>query len=104
VQLVRDPRWGRNQETPGECPYLSGEYAIQWIRGMQSGIAGSQHYHPTVLKVAATAKHFSNYGIENYGEFVSVGRPFLHKQIPRAVLIDSFGSSSHDIYSYLSAW
>jgi hypothetical protein len=34
---------------------------MQWIRGMQFGIAGSKHYNPTTLKVAATAKHFSNY-------------------------------------------
>ena len=60
-----------NAETPGECPYLSGEYAMQWIRGMQTGLPESPHYNPTVLKVGATAKHFSNYGIENYGAFVS---------------------------------
>ena len=64
-------RWGRNQETPGEDPYLTGEYAMQWIRGMQFGIPGSPSYDPATLKVAATAKHFSNYGIENYGNFVS---------------------------------
>ena len=44
--LRSDPRWGRNQETPGECPYLSGEYAMQYVRGMQLGMPGSKHYRP----------------------------------------------------------
>ena len=44
---------------------------MQYIRGMQRGIPGGRYYHPSTLKVAATAKHWSNYGIENYGNFVS---------------------------------
>jgi hypothetical protein len=43
-------------------PYLTAEYAMHWIRGMQFGIPGSPTYDPSTLKVAATAKHFSNYG------------------------------------------
>jgi|EP01047_Picozoa_sp_COSAG01_P013117 beta-glucosidase-like glycosyl hydrolase len=35
---------------------------MHWIRGMQFGIPGSPTYDPSTLKVAATAKHFSNYG------------------------------------------
>ena len=62
---------GRNQETPGECPYLTGEYAMAWIRGMQHGIEGTKHYRPGTIKIGATAKHWSNYGIENYGPFVN---------------------------------
>ena len=41
---VRDPRWGRSQETYGECPTLTGKLAIPFVRGsqgadMQSGAA-----------------------------------------------------------------
>lgn len=32
----RDPRWGRGQETPGECPYLGAEYGVQFILGLQN--------------------------------------------------------------------
>ena len=46
---------------------------MNWIRGIQDGIPGTAHYSPGKLKVAATAKHFSNYGIENYGAFVNSG-------------------------------
>ena len=35
VNLAREPRWGRNLETPGEDPYLSGQYAIHFVKGMQ---------------------------------------------------------------------
>ena len=39
VNIFREPRWGRGQETPGECPYLSSEYAVQYVRGMQGNAA-----------------------------------------------------------------
>jgi hypothetical protein len=32
---VRDPRWGRNIESAGEDPFLSGEYAINFIQGFE---------------------------------------------------------------------
>ena len=35
INLAREPRWGRNIETPGEDPYLTSEYAIQFTKGMQ---------------------------------------------------------------------
>jgi hypothetical protein len=35
INLAREPRWGRNIETPGEDPYLSGEYANYFVRGFQ---------------------------------------------------------------------
>ncbi len=52
INLVRDPRWGRGQETYGEDPYLTGQLAVRFIRGLQ----GSD---PRYLKVVATAKHFA---------------------------------------------
>ena len=51
VNLFRDPRWGRGQETYGEDPYLISELAIPFIKGLQ----GDGEY----LKVAACAKHFA---------------------------------------------
>ena len=35
INLLRDPRWGRAQEVPGEDPYLTGEYGVHVIRGTQ---------------------------------------------------------------------
>lgn len=54
VNLVRDPRWGRGQETYGESPYLTAQMAAQYIEGMQGT---NSHY----LKTVATAKHFAAY-------------------------------------------
>jgi len=52
INIFRDPRWGRGQETYGEDPYLTGQMAVAFIRGMQGDDA---HY----LKTVATAKHFA---------------------------------------------
>lgn len=51
VNLFRDPRWGRGQETYGEDPYLIAELAIPFIKGLQ----GDKEY----MKIAACAKHFA---------------------------------------------
>jgi beta-glucosidase len=50
VNIFRDPRWGRGQETYGEDPYLTGQMAVQFIKGMQGN-------DPKYEKVIATAKH-----------------------------------------------
>jgi len=52
INIFRDPRWGRGQETYGEDPYLTGQLAIQFIKGMQGD-------DPRYYKVIATAKHFA---------------------------------------------
>lgn len=52
VNIFRDPRWGRGQETYGEDPFLSGQIGASFIKGMQGN-------HPKYLKTAACAKHFA---------------------------------------------
>lgn len=54
INLVRDPRWGRGQETYGEDPFLTGHLAVAYIRGLQGD-------NPHYLKVVATPKHFALY-------------------------------------------
>ena len=51
INVFRDPRWGRGQETYGEDPYLISRLAIPFIKGLQ----GDGEY----MKVAACAKHFA---------------------------------------------
>ena len=36
INLAREPRWGRNIETPGEDPYLTGEYATAFVTGFET--------------------------------------------------------------------
>ncbi|MHA1821769.1 MAG: glycoside hydrolase family 3 C-terminal domain-containing protein [Promethearchaeota archaeon] len=50
INIFRDPRWGRGQETYGEDPVLSGRLAVSFIKGLQ----GDGKY----LKIVATPKHF----------------------------------------------
>jgi beta-glucosidase len=51
VNLFRDPRWGRGQETYGEDPFLMSEIGTAFVRGLQGD-------HPRYLKAAACAKHY----------------------------------------------
>ena len=51
VNLFRDPRWGRGQETYGEDPFLSSYIGVAFVKGLQGD-------HPTYLKAAACAKHY----------------------------------------------
>ena len=51
VNIFRDPRWGRGQETYGEDPYLTARMGVAYVRGIQ----GSGKY----LRAAACAKHFA---------------------------------------------
>jgi len=52
INIFRDPRWGRGQETYGEDPYLTGRLAVQFIKGMQGE-------DPDYFKTIATVKHFA---------------------------------------------
>lgn len=52
VNIFRDPRWGRGQETYGEDPYLTGLLGTSFVRGLQGDDA-------TYLKTAACAKHYA---------------------------------------------
>ena len=52
INIFRDPRWGRGQETWGEDPFLTGELGSAFVRGMQGD-------HPHYLKAAACAKHYA---------------------------------------------
>jgi beta-glucosidase len=52
INIFRDPRWGRGQETYGEDPRLTATLAVAFIEGLQ----GDDPMHPTVI---ATPKHFA---------------------------------------------
>ncbi len=52
INIFRDPRWGRGQETYGEDPYLTSRMGVALVRGFQGD-------DPRYLKVAACAKHFA---------------------------------------------
>jgi len=51
VNIFRDPRWGRGQETYGEDPFLTGRMAVAFVTGMQGD-------NPKYYRVISTPKHF----------------------------------------------
>lgn len=52
VNIFRDPRWGRGQETYGEDPFLTGQIAIAFIHGLQGD-------NPNYIKAMACSKHYA---------------------------------------------
>ena len=52
INIFRDPRWGRGQETYGEDPYLTSRMGVNFVRGLQGD-------DPKYRKLDATAKHFA---------------------------------------------
>ena len=52
INIFRDPRWGRGQETYGEDPFLASRFAVAFVKGLQGE-------DPRYLKTVATVKHFA---------------------------------------------
>ncbi|XP_002527213.3 probable beta-D-xylosidase 6 [Ricinus communis] len=88
VNIFRDPRWGRGQETPGEDPMLTSAYAIEFVKGFQggnwkSGVSGSGSGRygfgekrmlrdddgDDGLMLSACCKHLTAYDLEKWGNF-----------------------------------
>jgi beta-glucosidase len=81
INIFRDPRWGRGQETYGEDPFLTSRMAVNFIKGLQGD-------NPKYLKTIATAKH---YAVHSGPEFTRHG--------------DNIFVNDHDLYeTYLPAF
>jgi beta-glucosidase len=76
VNMARDPRWGRTEETFGEDPYLTGRIGVAYIKGLQGD-------DPKYLKAVATPKHFAAHSQE-------VGRMSRNVQVSEEVLRDYY--------------
>ncbi|KAK9665621.1 hypothetical protein RND81_14G124300 [Saponaria officinalis] len=65
LNIFRDPRWGRGQETPGEDPLLTATYGVSYVRGLQGytfdGRKTSEH-----LQASACCKHFTAHDLDNW--------------------------------------
>ncbi|MQL87578.1 hypothetical protein Taro_020122 [Colocasia esculenta] len=94
VNIFRDPRWGRGQETPGEDPMLTSSFAVEYVQGFQgegpprTGLDGagadvvngekrSLRSAPSdragdggsPLMLSACCKHYTAYDLESWGNF-----------------------------------
>jgi len=69
INIFRDPRWGRGQETYGEDPFLTSRLGVAFVRGLQGD-------DPTYLQAAACAKHFAVHsGPESMRHIIDVSPP-----------------------------
>lgn len=81
INIFRDPRWGRGQETYGEDPYLTSRIGVNYIKGLQGD-------DPKYLKLVATAKHFA-----------------VHSGPEKSRHEDNYQTSNKDLYeTYLPAF
>ncbi|MCD4665447.1 MAG: glycoside hydrolase family 3 C-terminal domain-containing protein [Bacteroidales bacterium] len=79
INIFRDPRWGRGQETYGEDPYLTSILGGAFVKGLQGD-------HPKYLKTAACAKHFVVHSgpekIRHYFNAIPNERDFRETYLP----------------------
>ncbi len=98
INIVRDPRWGRAQETSGEDPIVASMYATFFVRGMQewtppplpfnsnslpTGAPAAPGPSATRLKVSACCKHFVAYDLDNWK---GMDRYHFDAQVPNFTL------------------
>ncbi len=80
INIFRDPRWGRGQETYGEDPFLTGELAVAFIKGIQGD-------HPDYMLAMACTKHYAVHsGLERERHSFNVNpteRDFYETYIPQ---------------------
>jgi beta-D-xylosidase 4 len=81
INIFRDPRWGRGQETPGEDPFLTSQYVYSLIQGLQVG--DDERY----LKIAANCKHFDAYDLENWN---GIDRHHFNAKVSDQDLIETY--------------
>lgn len=64
INVFRDPRWGRGQETPGEDPLVVSKYSVNYVKGLQDvHEAGGKSRR---LKVSSCCKHYTAYDLDNW--------------------------------------
>ena len=68
INVVRDTRWGRTQETSGEDPFIVGEFAVNYVRGLQDveRTENVTDLNSRPLKVSSCCKHYAAYDIDSW--------------------------------------
>ncbi|KAK2994896.1 hypothetical protein RJ640_001879 [Escallonia rubra] len=66
INVFRDPRWGRGQETPGEDPLVTGRYAVSYVRGIQGDSIRGGKLKDGHLQASACCKHFTAYDLDSW--------------------------------------
>jgi beta-D-xylosidase 4 len=75
INIARDPRWGRTQETLGEDPKLTSVYAAYFVKGLQEGDYDHNRPQeaasggPRRLKISACCKHFTAHDLDRWKNY-----------------------------------
>ncbi|POM66952.1 Family 3 Glycoside hydrolase [Phytophthora palmivora] len=77
ININRDPRWGRNVETPSEDPLVNSKYGVAYTKGLQQGKGEDARY----LQAVVTLKHYIAYSFDQYDgvnrkEFDAIVSPY----------------------------
>ncbi|HIJ70783.1 MAG TPA: beta-glucosidase [Planctomycetes bacterium] len=83
LDVCRDPRWGRIEESYGEDPYLTAQFAVAIVRGLQGTDETINKEH-----IVATIKHFAGYGLTEGG--LNKTPAFLSERTMREVVLPPF--------------
>lgn len=65
INVFRDPRWGRGQETAGEDPLMNAKYGVAYVRGLQ-GDSFEGGKLAERLQASACCKHFTAYDLDQW--------------------------------------
>ncbi|KAH7528719.1 hypothetical protein FEM48_Zijuj05G0102100 [Ziziphus jujuba var. spinosa] len=89
INVVRDPRWGRCHETPGEDPYVVGVYATNYVRGLQDvkGTENTTDLNSRPLKVASCCKHYAAYDLDSW---LGVDRFHFNAKVTEQDMMETF--------------
>ncbi|XP_024364102.1 probable beta-D-xylosidase 5 [Physcomitrium patens] len=95
INIARDPRWGRTQETPGEDPKLSSGYAVHFVKGLQEGDYDQNQPQavsrgPRRLKISACCKHFTAHDLDRWKDY---DRDHFDSKVTQQDLEDTYNPS-----------
>ncbi|KAJ0083072.1 hypothetical protein Patl1_10162 [Pistacia atlantica] len=89
INVVRDPRWGRAIETPGEDPFVVGRYAVNYVRGLQD-VEGHENYtdlNSRPLKVSSCCKHYAAYDVDYW---LGIDRTSFDARVHEQDMVETF--------------
>ncbi|XP_039690028.1 probable beta-D-xylosidase 7 isoform X2 [Medicago truncatula] len=92
INIFRDPRWGRGQETAGEDPLVNSKYGVSYVRGLQGDSFEGGKLIGGRLKASACCKHFTAYDLENWK---GVNRYVFDAKVTLQDLADTYQPSFH---------
>jgi beta-glucosidase len=101
VNIFRDPRWGRGQETYGEDPFLTASMAVAFVTGMQGN-------NPKYYRVISTPKHFDAHSgpepIRHFADYDVSKHDLEDTYLPafRAAIVEGHAGSTMCAYTALN--